>query len=308
MLRARSLHKGFGSVVALDGMDLEIRPGEIVGLIGHNGAGKSTFVDIAAGLTRPDSGAVEVAGIDVGRSPRQARARLGVAPQQLALYPKATGLDNLRLFAGLHGLRGRRQRDRIDEVAGALGLSGLLDRQVESLSGGQQRRLQTATALLPEPPVLLLDEPTVGADLEARADLLSMVRRQAGRGAAICYTTHYLTELRDLDATIAVLARGQIIARGTQAKLLAGLPSVLWLRLRRPPLAAVTEYPGCAMAGGDVLTLATRNPGQDLALFLRRFRDTADSLVGVEVVAPTLEDFYQHLLGRDRGVELNNVD
>jgi ABC-2 type transport system ATP-binding protein len=243
----------------------------------------------------------------VGRSPRQARARLGVAPQQLALYPKATALDNLRLFAGLHGWRGRRARRRIEDVAAALGLTALLGRQLESLSGGQQRRLQTAAALLPEPPVLLLDEPTVGADVDARGDLLAMVRRQADGGAAICYTTHYLTELRELDATIAVLARGRIVARGTQAELLADLPSTLWLRFGRPPSADMTCYPGCAMAGTDAITLATRNPGQDLALFLRRFRDAADSLVGVDVAAPTLDDLYRHLLDHDRGVELNNV-
>lgn len=306
MLRANGLHKTFGAVTALAGMSIEVRPGEIVGLIGHNGAGKSTFVDIAAGLRRPDAGSVWVDGVDVGRFPRRARARLGIAPQDLALYPQATGRDNLRLFAGLHGLRGRRARERVDEVAHAVGLHEVLDRRVAVLSGGQQRRLQAATALVNEPPVLLLDEPTVGADVQARKGLLSVVRRHAERGAAICYTTHYLAELEDLDATLAVLAGGRIVARGTRAELLASLPTKLRLRFTgRLPPEIVAAYQGGA---ADAVTIPTTTPSEDLARFLRRFPDVSGSLAGVDVEAPTLDDLYGHILGHDLEAEPIHVN
>jgi ABC-2 type transport system ATP-binding protein len=224
LLEATGLVKRFGQTVALDGFDLTVAAGEIAGLVGHNGAGKSTFARITAGLLNPDAGTIRVAGMDASAAAAKVRPILGLAPQELALYPTATARENLFAFAGLYGLRRREARDRIAELAAALVLGDVLDRRVRDLSGGQQRRLQAATAMIHRPRVLLLDEPTVGADPITRDALLAVVRATAADGTAVVYTTHYLPELDTLGATLAVADHGRVIARGSRADLLATVP------------------------------------------------------------------------------------
>ena len=224
LLEATGLVKRFGGTVALDGFDLAVAAGEIAGLVGHNGAGKSTFARVTAGLVTPDAGAVRVDGLNASEAAARVRPILGLAPQELALYPTATARENLFAFAGLYGLRRRDARRRIEELAADLALGDVLDRRVRDLSGGQQRRLQAATAMVHRPRVLLLDEPTVGADPITRDALLAVVRAAAHEGAAVVYTTHYLPELDTLDATLAVADHGRVVARGSRAELLATVP------------------------------------------------------------------------------------
>jgi ABC-2 type transport system ATP-binding protein len=275
MLVAEGLCRRYGPAVALDGFDLRISAGEIVGLVGHNGAGKSTFVGIVAGLIRPDSGRVTVDGLDAARHPARVRARLGLAPQEIALYQSATVRQNLRLFGGLAGLRGRALRPAIAETAEALALTGILDRPVGVLSGGQSRRVQAATALLHRPRVLLLDEPTVGADPAARQALLGVIRDRAAGGAAVCYATHYLPELDELGASIAVAAHGRVIARGGRDDLLAGLPGELRITL----------------ADGTSRAIRTTDPSGALAAVLAQGHD----LRAVDIRRPGLDDLYRAL-------------
>jgi ABC-2 type transport system ATP-binding protein len=244
VLQAAGLVRHFGATAALDGFDLSVSAGEIAGLIGHNGAGKTTFARVTAGLTAAESGTVRVAGIDVAHSAARVRPLLGLAPQELGLYPTATARENLFFFAGLYGMRRREASPRIAALADALVLADALGRRVRDLSGGQQRRLQAATAMVHRPRLLLLDEPTVGADPVTRDALLAAVRAAADDGAAVVYTTHYLPELDTLNATLAVADHGQIIARGDRAALLATVPS---------PAASVPSPapdPGMAGAGG----------------------------------------------------------
>ena len=276
MIVAEQLVKRYGPVTALDGFDLTVAPGEIVGLIGHNGAGKTTFAEIVAGLVRPDAGRVEVTGTP------------GLSPQEPALYLPATVRQNLRLFAGLAGLHGRRLRAAVDEIATALRVTGLLDRPVGTLSGGQRRRVQAATAMVQRPAALLLDEPTVGADPASREALLQVVRDRAGDGAAVCYTTHYLPELDDLDATLAVAARGRVIARGPRARLLDGLPGHVAVRFAGPVPAALREQ-GTVIDGE--LHIPTTDPAATLGALLR----DGHSPTGVDVRKPTLDDLYHAL-------------
>jgi ABC-2 type transport system ATP-binding protein len=226
VLHADDLTKSFGPLRALDGFSLDVAAGEIAGLVGHNGAGKSTFVDVLCGLVRPDRGTVTID----GRQPANARGDVGVAPQHIALYPSATPAEHLRLFGRLAGLRRCALAAAIDEVVDVLLLTDFLNRRVGLLSGGQQRRVQAATALLHRPALLLMDEPTAGADPQTRQSLLAALRRRAADGAAILYSTHYLPEIAELKATVAVARRGRIIARGTSPQLLDGLPSEVCLR------------------------------------------------------------------------------
>src|SRR6516162_3474926 len=195
MLRVRGLRKGYGSRLALAGVDLDVAAGAIVGLVGPNGAGKTTLVSIVAGLRHPDAGTVEVAGYDAVAAPARVRPLIGLAPQDTGLYATLTVRDNLAYFAGLAGLRGRERRRSVDAVADALALCDLLDRRAGQLSGGERRRVHSAIALVHRPPLVLLDEPTTGADVETRAGILTMVRGLADAGSAVVYSTHYLHEI-----------------------------------------------------------------------------------------------------------------
>ncbi|MEU8357998.1 ABC transporter ATP-binding protein [Nonomuraea sp. NPDC048882] len=264
MLTAEGLVKRYGGVVALDGFDLRVEPGEIAGLVGHNGAGKTTFFEIAAGLTAPDAGRVRVGG-DVG-----------MAPQHLALYPSITVRETLRLFGGLAGLRGRALAAAVEGTAEELALTEVLDRRVGLLSGGQQRRTQAATALLPEPEVLLLDEPTAGADPETRAALLAAVRRRAQGGAAVVYCTHYLPELTELAATVAVAGNGRVIARGAAADLLRDLPGEVRVTVE----------------GAAEIAVATTDPTATLVELLRGLDRP---VLGIDIRRPSLDDLYREL-------------
>ena len=291
MLTVTGLRKRWGPVQALDGFDLRIEPGEICGLIGHNGAGKTTFARIVAGLERPDAGTVVAAGANLTTAPRSARRLIGLAPQELALYPTATLRENLRLYGGLAGLRRTELRAELAAVAEALALTDVLDRPIATLSGGQQRRAQAATVLLPRPRVLLLDEPTVGADPTTREALLRLVRTRADEGAAICYTTHYLPELEHLEATLAVAASGRVIARGNRADLLDGLPGEVTVTFNGPVpghLAQPSTAPG-------ELRFSTTDPAQELARILRDLGPDTTRVRSATIREPSLDDLYRGL-------------
>jgi ABC-2 type transport system ATP-binding protein len=294
MLTARGLRKRYGERSALDGFTIEVRPGEITGLIGHNGAGKTTFVEVVTGLVRPDAGRVEVCGISVLARPRQARALIGVAPQELALYPTVTVREHLRLFAGLAGLRRAAAARSVDTVTQELMLGDVLDRRCAVLSGGQRRRTQAAAAMVATPQVLLLDEPSAGADPETRAALLAAVRARAAAGAAVVYTTHYLPELVDLDATLAVVRDGRVVARGERAALTRDLPGEI--RVTLDPSAPRPELPAglrdrVRPHGPDGLRIATHNPPADLAALL----GSGCAPTAVDVRRPDLDDLYAAL-------------
>jgi ABC-2 type transport system ATP-binding protein len=214
-LTAEGLVKTYGGRRALDGFTLSVAAGEIVGLVGHNGAGKTTFVEVVAGLVRPEAGRVRVGGVDTLARPRAARALMGICPQETALYPSATVAEHLRLFGSLAGLRRTALRKAVDDIIERMDLTAAARQPAGLLSGGQRKRTQAATAMIAERPLLLLDEPTVGADPLTRSKLLAVVADRAKAGAAVIYATHYLPELADLGATIAVAQAGRIVARGT---------------------------------------------------------------------------------------------
>jgi ABC-2 type transport system ATP-binding protein len=215
ILEASGLIKAYGRQRALDGFTLGVAAGEVVGLVGRNGAGKTTFVEVVAGLVRPGAGRVRVCGVDALARPRAARALMGVSPQETALYPSATVAEHLRLFGALAGLHGPTLRRAMDDIAERMDLADVSGKPVALLSGGQRKRTQAASALIADRPLLLLDEPTVGADPVTRTQLLAVVRDRAAAGAAVVYTTHYLPELTELRATVAVARAGRIVARGT---------------------------------------------------------------------------------------------
>ena len=297
MLEVAGVRKSYGTVPALDGVDLTVAAGEVLGLLGPNGAGKTTLVSIIAGLRRADAGVVRVCGIDVGKNPTAARRCTGLAPQELGIYPILTVRENLVFFGELAGLRRARLLRRIDEVADALELTGLLPRLARDLSGGEKRRVHTAMALMHRPQLLLLDEPTTGVDVSTRSRLLDVVRELANDGAAVCYSTHYLPEVEALGASVAILEAGRVVARGTVAELVrAHGRSAVELRFDGPPPALPPAYP--QHVAGQCVRVALDAPTEQLPRLLTELGTAASDLRGVNVVTPSLEAVFIALTGR----------
>ena len=294
MLSIQGLQKRYGEHQVLRGVDLHASPGEIVGLLGPNGAGKTTLVSIVAGLRPADGGVVEVDGIDALAHPDRARAAIGLAPQDLGIYPILSVSQNLALFGELAGLRGPQLREQIDEVAGALDLTDLLAKKAAALSGGQKRRLHTAMALVNRPRLLFLDEPTVGADVQSRGRILAAVRELTAGGCAVIYTSHYLNEIEELAATVAVLEGGRIVARGPLAELVSrhGSPA-----LRLSFDGPAPQLAGFEIAGREAI-LRTPHPAHAAAEVLQRLNGQSARLRSVDIVRPSLEAAYLAMTGR----------
>lgn len=211
MIRFEQLVVRYGSLAAVDGLDLRVPAGSLFGLLGPNGAGKTTALSCVAGLRTPTAGAVFVDGVDVQARPAEARRRVGLVPQRLALYPTLTVAQNLRFFGGVHGLADARLHDR---VAWGLALAQLDDRagaRVETLSGGMARRLNLACALLHDPPLVLCDEPTTGVDPQSRNHLFDTLRALHAEGRTIVYTTHYMEEVQALCSEVAIVDHGRLV-------------------------------------------------------------------------------------------------
>ncbi|MBI2317914.1 MAG: ABC transporter ATP-binding protein, partial [Betaproteobacteria bacterium] len=216
-IEVRQVSKRFGSVQALERVDLEVGKGEFFGLLGPNGAGKTTLINILAGLTRADSGSVRVMGFDVASDYRAARRALGVVPQELVFDPFFTVRETLAIQSGYFGIRNN--GPWIDEVMANLDLTSKADANMRSLSGGMKRRVLVAQALVHKPPVIVLDEPTAGVDVELRQALWLFIRRLNEAGHTIVLTTHYLEEAESLCQRIAMLKLGRVVALDTTVNL-----------------------------------------------------------------------------------------
>jgi len=220
-LRIAGVAKRFGTTQALAGIDLEVAQGEFFGLLGPNGAGKTTLISALAGLVLPDSGRLEVMGHDVRTDYRHARLKLGVVPQELVFDPFFSVRQTLRIQSGYYGIRAGKQRDEwIDEILANLDLEAKAEANMRSLSGGMKRRVLVAQALVHKPPVIVLDEPTAGVDVELRQGLWRFIRRLNEDGHTIVLTTHYLEEAEAQCGRIAMMKAGRIVALDTTANLL----------------------------------------------------------------------------------------
>jgi sodium transport system ATP-binding protein len=214
-----SLVKSFGSTRAVDGLSFTVAAGEIYGLLGPNGAGKTTTLRILAGILMPTAGRAEVAGTDVALDPLAVRRRLGFLTNTTGLYPRLTGRELLGYFARLHGMNGDATTARVAALTGALQLAPFFDRRCETLSTGERQRVSIARAVLHDPDVLILDEPTAGLDVLASRFLRDFVRAERDRGKAVLFSTHYLAEAELLCDRIGLLHRGRLLAEGTPAAL-----------------------------------------------------------------------------------------
>jgi len=269
--------KAFGSTVAVDGLSLTIERGEVFGLLGPNGAGKTTTMSLAVGLLAPDSGSVTIAGAGSPTDPR-VRRRIGLAPQALALYDELTAAENLRLFGRLYGITGPALTTRVDELLELVGLTDRRSSRAGSYSGGMKRRLNLAAALVHEPDLVLLDEPTAGVDPQSRSRILELVAAIRDRGGTVVYSTHYMEEAQRVCDRVAIMDRGRLIALGTVDELIA----------QQGGRSLVT-----AQFAGEVRRVETDDPVAEVATLLAR--GEARSL---SIERPDLESVFLALTGR----------
>ncbi len=294
MITADSLHKRFGERVAVDDMTFAIAPGETFGLLGPNGAGKTTTISMLVGLLKPDQGSIQIGAesSSVG-SPSDAgiRQQIGVAPQALSLYEELTARENLDFFGGLYGLAGSSLKQRRECV---LDLSGLSDRQqerVETYSGGMKRRLNIAAALIHEPSILLLDEPTVGVDPQSRNHIFECIQSLSDAGLTIVYTTHYMEEAQRLCDRVAIMDHGRLLALDTVDRLIEahGRLSVVTAQLKS---ANGQELPG--RLADDQLRFESDAPLEEIA----RLSGLGVEFQTLNIVRPDLESVFLSLTGR----------
>jgi linearmycin/streptolysin S transport system ATP-binding protein len=211
-LEITRLRKTFDSLVAVDDVSFSIEANETFGLLGPNGAGKSTTMMMLAGLVAPDSGSIRLDGRELTPGDRHARRPMGVVPQDLAVYPRLTALENLTFFGRLYGLRGAKLKRRTDDILQLIGLTDRARSVTETFSGGMKRRLNFGVALLHEPRLLILDEPTVGVDPQSRAYLLQCVKDLCAGGVSVIYCSHYMEEVQELCNRVAIIDHGKVLA------------------------------------------------------------------------------------------------
>jgi len=287
-----SLRKSYGAIKAVDGLSFRVARGESFGLLGPNGAGKTTTIGMIVGALRPDAGRVTVDGESDPTRPA-IRRRIGVAPQALALYQDLTAEENLAFFGTLYGLAGPRLKERVEW---ALEFSGLTDRRtsrVAGYSGGMQRRLNLVCGLLHDPPVILLDEPTVGVDPQSRNAIFDSIERLKRDGRTILYTTHYMEEAERLCDRVAIIDHGAILAIDTVGALLqqhGGAPTV---EIEFPARPASLDDGGGTWEGSR-WRIQTERPVEAL----QRAMGTAEPFSHVSIERATLEDVFLHLTGR----------
>lgn len=211
-LEVKNITKSYRRVKAVDGLSFQVKKGQIFGLIGTNGAGKSTTVSMLATLMKPDSGSILFRGEDIARNPSRLRKRTGYVPQDIALYESLSGKDNLKFWAGAQHLYGSRGREAIAAVSNMVGFTDeMLKKRVQEYSGGMKRRLNIAVALLNEPELLILDEPTAGIDIQSRSLILDTIRQLAAKGTAVVYVGHYMEEVERLCDWICILNQGRAV-------------------------------------------------------------------------------------------------
>ena len=291
--------KRFGAVQALAGIDLEVREGEFFALLGPNGAGKTTLISILAGLSRADSGRACVLGHDVVAGFRSARRKLGVVPQELVFDPFFTVRETLTFQSGYFGIANNGVW--IEELMANLDLTAKADANMRSLSGGMKRRVLVAQALVHRPPVIILDEPTAGVDVELRQGLWRFMRRLNAEGHTIVLTTHYLEEAESLCGRVAMLKGGRIVALDTTERLLARFNELyLEVRVRGGPLPATLAARAVAGSGG-----ATRfrlGGYDDVEPILAELRGAGCAIEAMALQEPDLEEvFVQIMSGAGRG-------
>lgn len=315
LLDVVNLRKSFDSHVAVAGLSFDVREGEVLGLLGPNGAGKTTTMSIIAGLLEPDGGELKYQGQAIQPGADALRRGLGVVPQDLAIYPDLTAVENLTFFGRLYGVTGSRLQSRIDWVLERTALTQQAQRPARTFSGGMKRRLNFAIGLLHEPRLVMLDEPTVGVDPQSRAHLLDCVRELRSDGVSVLYASHYMEEVEAVCDRVAIIDHGQLVASGSLDELLAQVRVSIRLRVPRADdvtLTALRDLPMVAdietqtHSGAETLLILKTSItssdratlGETLQRVLQRLADGQVEVLSVTTQDSNLEQLFLELTGR----------
>lgn len=302
---ATGLVKNFGELKAVQGIDLTVRRGEVFSLLGPNGAGKSTTISMLSGLLRPTDGDAWIMGHSILKEPENAKAALGVVPQDIALYPDLSARENLEFWGKMYGLRGARLKERVAEVLEVIGLVERQKDHVGKFSGGMKRRVNIGAALLHKPDVIIMDEPTVGIDPQSRRHILDNVKELNRQGMTVVYTTHYMEEAEELSNTIAIVDMGKVVACGTYKELIrmVGEQTRIDLTVTTEPervIPAWRKVEGVSQvdrSDGKIIVLV-----EDSNLTLPHLFEVTGRLgtriTSVDIREPNLETVFLHLTGK----------
>lgn len=305
LVTTKDLVKRFGDVLAVDHVNLEIEKGEIFGLLGPNGAGKTTTINLLVGLTAPDSGEISLFAKKANGPSSRVRKDIGIVPQEIAIYEDLTAAENVAFFGSLYGLSGKLLNQRVEEAMAFTGLEDKRKQYAKKFSGGMKRRLNIACAIVHQPKLIIMDEPTVGIDPQSRNHILNSVRELNKQGATIIYTSHYMEEVEELCFRVAIMDQGRLIAQGTKDELkeLVATEERLVLELSAVNFNLVDELKGmggvkeCTLADNTVTLLAGKN-SVNIGRIIDVVTATGADVLSLNVEKPTLESVFLTLTGK----------
>jgi ABC-2 type transport system ATP-binding protein len=304
-IQVQGLDRRFGDIHAVQAIHFDVVRGEIFSLLGPNGAGKSTTISMLACLLAPTRGDAWVLGHSIVREPMAVKLALGVVPQEIALYPDLSARENLAFWGKMYGLRGAALHSRVDEVLEIIGLTGRQKGKVASYSGGMQRRLNIGIALLHQPPIIIMDEPTVGIDPQSRRSILDSIKEMNRQGMTVLYTTHYMEEAQEISDRIAIMDQGAIVALGSHAELvqIVGEQDRIELATDAESTTALEAWrhmPGVhsIAADGDNLHLLVDDSNVVLPRLFESASQAGVRITSVNIQEPNLEAVFLHLTGR----------
>lgn len=304
-LEIKNLTKKFGDFIAVDNMSLSITQGEIFGFLGSNGAGKSTTINMIAGLLRSNEGEINILGKNSKKHSRFAKMNIGIVPQDIAIYEELTAYENVKFFAGLYGLRGTELKERVEEALHFVGLSDKHKSYPKNFSGGMKRRLNIACALAHRPKLIIMDEPTVGIDPQSRNYILQSVRKLNEMGSTIIYTSHYMEEVEEICTKIAIVDHGKIIAEGTKEQLKAIITDTkdIWIEVKaieNMNVDQLKEISGvkAVQIEENVIKVNSDTGVNNLNKIIQYFISHDIEIRSLEEQAPNLETVFLTLTGR----------
>ena len=301
----QDLHKDFGDIHAVQGIDFSIQKGEIFSLLGPNGSGKTTIISMLSGLLRPDKGEAFVMGNSITEDLTEAKKHIGVVPQDIALYEDLSARENLIFWGKMYNMRGKALQTRVDEILEVVGLTDRQKDRVGKYSGGMKRRINIGVALLHKPDIIFMDEPTVGIDPQSRRNILDNVKTLNEEGMTVLYTTHYMEEAQELSDHIAIMDLGKIISIGTHDELVKIVGELDRIELS---VSASSEKLLKSWRGTEGVSEVKTEDGtvtllvEDSNVVLPRLFDTANQvgtrITSVDIFEPNLETVFLHLTGR----------
>ncbi|MFQ3544409.1 ABC transporter ATP-binding protein [Halobacillus rhizosphaerae] len=306
LLELKNLTRKFGDFIAVDNVTLDVKEGEIFGFLGTNGAGKSTTINMIAGLLNISDGEIKIMDNNISKNKKFAKSHIGMVPQEIAIYEDLTAYENVQFFAGLYGLRGAELKERTEEALGFVGLTDKAKHYPKTFSGGMKRRLNIACAIAHRPKLIIMDEPTVGIDPQSRNYILSSVQKLNEMGCTIIYTSHYMEEVEEICTRIAIIDHGKIIAEGTKEQLKAIITDTkdIWIHVGSTDYLdpeALKSISGVkeVQVEEEVVKINSSTEVNNLNTIIQHFISAGIEIRALDEQAPNLGTVFLTLTGRN---------